>query len=259
MIKPNLNDIHMQPHIITIDGPSASGKGTIATNISQKLNFNYLDSGAIYRLTAYIACHNLEEIEELHEADLYTENICIKIMQAFMHADIEFKTTMTKTSIILNGQDVSATLRQENIGKQASILASIPYIRQHLLNWQRQFAIIKIKGKYGLVTDGRDMGTVVFPHAMCKIFLIADVNQRARRRYTQLQSQLQIKNNINNQSILSYSQILQDLQERDNRDMQRTHSPLKPAADAHIIDNTLLSITETVDVILGLYQSKVSI
>jgi CMP/dCMP kinase len=236
-----------KPHIITIDGPSASGKGTIATEIAHQLQFNYLDSGAIYRLTAYIARHELKintqaesyETEDYTKHSEYTQDMCIEIMHAFKQANIQF----AKTAILFNGQNIAPILRQENMGNEASKLAAIPYIRENLLHWQRHFSTLN---SHGLVTDGRDMGTIVFPHATCKIFLIADVEKRAQRRYIQLQEKI------------TYAQILQDLQQRDARDIQRKHAPLIPAADAYIIDNTSLSISETVAVILDVYQRKLA-
>ena len=225
----------MNNKIITIDGPSASGKGTIAKKIANILGFEYLDSGALYRIIAYIAyqifgnninSQNIKEYESI-------------ILDQFKQSNINFE----QDKILLDNIDITKFIRSENIGNIASILAGSQNIRLALLDWQRKYATSK-----GLVTDGRDMGTVVFPDAKCKIFLVADVNKRAKRRYQQL-----IEQQAQNQSI-KLEDILLNLQQRDERDINRVNSPLKPAPNAFILDNSDLTIEKTIELVLEYYN-----
>jgi cytidylate kinase len=212
--------------IITIDGPSASGKGTIAKKLASILEYNYLDSGAIYRIIAYIQ----------HVNPKFNLK---QILQHFHSLKVEFLSD----NILLNGIDISSIIRSENIGNLASKIASEDTVRTSLLEWQRKYATSK-----GLVTDGRDMGTIVFPQAKYKFFLIAQVKERAKRRYQQL-----LNLNIAN---LDFNQVLQNLHERDERDINRKHAPLNPAKDAFILDSTHLSIDDTIQVILQHLQNQ---
>ena len=212
--------------VITIDGPSASGKGTVAARIAEALGFSLLDSGALYRVLGIAArkqqlsLHNHQQLARL-AADL----------------KIEFGIS-GPGSVQLNGEDVSQEIRTDAASKLASEVGAIPAVREELL--QRQLAF---RQPPGLVADGRDMGTVVFPDAELKIFLTASPEERAQRRYKQL-----IGKGIG--AILP--DLLRELKDRDERDSQRAVSPLKPAADAAILDTTKLTIDEVVARVLEL-------
>lgn len=215
-------------NIITIDGPSASGKGTVSAKVAQTLGWDTLDSGALYRLSAYAAMQ-----ENLAESDV----------QAIADLALKMQIVFKDLHIYLNGNDVTDAIRQEAVGKLASKIASYPALRQALLERQRQFA-----QEPGLVADGRDMGTVIFPQAPLKIFLVADVNERAQRRYKQLQSM---------GVCCEFERILADLQARDKQDIERPVAPLKPATDAHIIDSSHLSADQTSQKVLELWREYV--
>ena len=212
----------MTVQIITIDGPSGSGKGTLAAKLAAHYQFHLLDSGALYRLLGLsLHQHNL-----LDSLDSALEQ-CIKIAT---NLDIKFVTTEAGTQVQLDGEDVSQTIRTERVGEFASKVAAIPELRAALLERQRAFA-----QEPGLVADGRDMATSIFPEAQAKIYLTASAESRAARRVKQLQGMgLDVK----------ISDILANIQARDKRDMERTVAPLKPAADAYIIDSSELGIDE---------------
>ena len=212
----------MTIHIITIDGPSGSGKGTLAAKLAQHYQFHLLDSGAIYRLLG-LSLHQKELLEQLDQADVLAQSTEIAT-----HLDIKFQSTETGTHIYLDGEDVTDTIRTERVGEYASKVAAIPVLRTALFDRQRAFAQTP-----GLVADGRDMATTVFPEAKAKIYLTASAESRADRRVKQLQAMgLDVK----------ISDILTNIQARDKRDMERTVAPLKPAQDAYIIDSSDLSI-----------------
>lgn len=212
--------------VITIDGPSASGKGTVAQMVAQKLAYHYLDSGALYRLVALVAIRS--------NTDCANESAIADIAS---HLD----ATFDGSSILLNGENVSDAIRSEQCSKLASIIAGQPAVRAALL--QRQCAF---RQSPGLVTDGRDMGSAVFPDASLKIFLTASAEERARRRYKQL-----IEKGIN----ANMQSILQDIYERDTRDSNRDISPLKQQVDAKLLDTTFLSIEEAVNEVLRLHNA----
>lgn len=214
-------------NVIAIDGPSASGKGTISAKVAQALGWDTLDSGALYRLSAYAAL----------QAGLAPED-----ESAIAELALKMQIVFKDLCVFLDGEEVTEAIRQEAVGKLASKVATYPALRQALLERQRLFA-----KEPGLVADGRDMGTVIFPHAPLKIFLVADVNERAQRRYRQLQNL-----GLDGQ----FESILADLQARDKQDMERPVAPLKPAADAHIIDSSHLSIEETTQKVLELWQNQ---
>ena len=216
-----------KPPVIAIDGPSGSGKGTIASELASKLGFNYLDSGAIYR-TLGIA---------VQKANVDFTNHA-QIVEIYNKSDISFESNKPH-NIILNGKDVSMLIRSQMGSDFASKLGQIPEIRDILLEGQRAY-----RREPGLVADGRDMGTTVFPDANLKIFLTASVKERANRRYKQL-----ITKGID----ATLPDLLQDLKERDKRDTERTVSPLKPAEDAVTLDSTDLTIDEVVNQILKLF------
>lgn len=207
--------------VITIDGPSGSGKGTIGYLLSQKLNWHFLDSGALYRALAFSALKQHILLQE--EAPL------VALAQQL---SIEFKTKISHQPPLtyIDGVDVTETIRSEECGVAASKIAALPSVRAALLDRQRNFRKLP-----GLVTDGRDMGTVVFPDAQLKFFLIADAKERALRRYRQLKEK-----GIN----VSLDALCDELVERDRRDERRVVAPLKPASDAVIIDTTGLDIEQ---------------
>ena len=216
-----------KPPVIAIDGPSGSGKGTIASELASKLGFNYLDSGAIYR-TLGIAVQKAN-VDFMNHA---------QIVEIYNKSDISFESDKPH-SVILNGKDVSMLIRSQMGSDFASKLGQIPEIRDILLEGQRAY-----RREPGLVADGRDMGTTVFPDANLKIFLTASVKERANRRYKQL-----ITKGID----ATLPDLLQDLKDRDKRDTERTVSPLKPAEDAVTLDSTDLTIDEVVNQILKLF------
>lgn len=212
----------MTVQIITIDGPSGSGKGTLAAKLAAHYQFHLLDSGALYRLLG-LSLHQQDLLDCL---DSELEQ-CVKIAT---NLDIKFVTTESGTRVELDGEDVTQTIRTERVGEFASKVAIVPELRAALLERQRAFAQAP-----GLVADGRDMATSIFPEAQAKIYLTASAESRAERRVKQLQAMgLDVKIN----------DILANIQARDKRDMERTVAPLKPAADAYIIDSSTLGIDE---------------
>jgi len=211
--------------VIAIDGPSASGKGTVAQLVATKLGFHYLDSGALYRIVAFAAQQN-----NIAWSDALAVTECAKTLS------IEF----TNEQVFLNKKDVSNEIRTEEIGKGASQVAVHAPLRSALVEMQHSFCKAP-----GLVADGRDMSTVIFPDAKLKVFLTASTETRAQRRYQQLLGKNQPAN---------YENILQDLTERDARDKNRTSAPLVMAGDAILLETDNLGISEAVDYILQKYQ-----
>lgn len=209
-------------NVITIDGPSGSGKGTLATKLAQHYQYQLLDSGAIYRLLGL-------RLSQQGLLPVFKDTI-VEAVHIATHLDIQFLPSQTGMSTYLNGIDVSHQIRQEKIGQFASQVAAIAPLREALLARQRQFSQAQ-----GLVADGRDMGTVVFPQAQAKIYLTASAISRAERRYKQLQA-MGVDAKL--------SAILINIEERDRRDMEREVAPLKPATDAIIIDSSDLSIDD---------------
>ena len=208
---------------IAIDGPAGSGKGTIAKELSKILNYHYLDSGAIYRVIA-LAIHN-KKLEFNQEK---------KIVELLKNIDISFEFDKT----FLDGKDVSSEIREESISKLASKIAQNQELRKSLLSFQRSFA-----KKPGLVAEGRDMTTVVFPGADLKIYLDASVEERSKRRHKQL---ILKGNNVN------IANLVTEIALRDKQDKERVHSPLVIDDEAHIINNDGLSVEETINKILAL-------
>ena len=215
--------------VITIDGPTASGKGTVAQRVASALGWGVLDSGALYRLTALaVQQQAIDPENETAVADVAAT------------LNVQFRPN----EILLGGQDVSEVIRQEHVGNLASRLAPNPKLRAALLSRQRAFRLAP-----GLVADGRDMGTIVFPDAQVKIFLIADVQARAQRRAKQL-----IEKGIS----ANLEDLLADMRARDARDTQRSVAPLIAAKDAHVVDSSTLTIDQTVQSILGLWSRFLS-
>ncbi len=219
----------MKIPIITIDGPSASGKGTIAEKVAAALGFHVLDSGALYRLTALSALKSAVPLDD--EAG-------VAGLAAVLPA--EFRAG----EIWLDGENVTQAIRAEAVGEGASKIAALPAVRTALLARQRAYAQAP-----GLVADGRDMGTVVFPHAVTKVFLTASAEARAERRYKQL---------IEKGNSASLTDLVSDMQARDARDTQRAVAPLKPAPDALVLDSTTMDIGQVVAAVLGRYQERCS-
>jgi cytidylate kinase len=203
--------------VLTIDGPSGSGKGTVAQMVARKFGWHYLDSGAIYRVLAQAALK--------HALDLSDEVALSKLAETL---DLRFDFEGDELKVILEGEDVSLLIRTETAGNAASKVAAIPAVRAALLQRQRDFRKMP-----GLVTDGRDMGTVVFPDAPFKVFLTASAEERAQRRYKQLK-QKGIESNL--------SDLIAEISERDKRDSEREVAPLRPAEGALILDSTELGI-----------------
>jgi len=218
--------------VLTLDGPSAVGKGTVASIIAQTLDWHLLDSGAIYRALAIaVRIHNIK-INDINGLLTLVDGL-----------DLRFELVPNQRSlkVYLDNVEVSTELRTEKTAELASKLAMIGLLRKSLLIKQQQF-----KRPPGLVADGRDMGSVVFPEAPFKVFLTAEVEERAKRRLKQLQ-ETGITGNI--------SHTLAEVQKRDERDANRQHSPLRPAKDALIIDTTNLSIDEVISKVMALIKA----
>tara|TARA_R110001583_G_scaffold50189_12_gene156666 strand:+ start:1017 stop:1703 length:687 start_codon:yes stop_codon:yes gene_type:complete len=221
-------------NLITVDGPSGSGKGTVCHILAKKLQWHLLDSGALYRILAYAALQ---------------QNIALTDSQALadlaLTLDVTFVSNGSGVDTLLGGENVGDKLRTEVVGQAASEVASIELVRSALLARQKAFL-----QKPGLIADGRDMGTVVFPDAKVKVFLDASAEERAQRRFNQLQDK-----GFN----VSIAQILSEIKERDYRDRNRVIAPLRPADDAFVIDSTTLTINEVVEQILTLVSLKLKI
>ena len=207
--------------VIAIDGPSGSGKGTVSLTVAQKLQFNYLDSGALYRILGHLADQKNIEFSD-HQG----------LTNLAANMDISF----ANGQVLLDGQAVGDVIRTEDAGKRASLVSPIPEVRETLLLWQRNQARAP-----GLVADGRDMGTVVFPSACCKIFLTASAQARAERRFKQLRDK---------GFDVNIRQLFQEITDRDERDSTRKASPLKPADDAIVLDTTDLDIQDVVSKVM---------
>ncbi|MGF1737160.1 (d)CMP kinase [Photobacterium satsumensis] len=219
--------------VITVDGPSGAGKGTLCMLLAEKLGWKLLDSGAIYRVLALAALH--------HGVDLESEDALVPLAA---HLDVQFVAEGELVKVILEGEDVSGELRKEETGMAASKVAALPRVREALLRRQRAFSEAP-----GLVADGRDMGTVVFPQAEVKFFLDASAEERANRRMKQLQQKgLDV----------SFDHLLKEIQERDDRDRNRAVAPLRPAADALVLDSTEMSIDQVIELALAHIETKLS-
>ncbi len=213
--------------VITLDGPGGAGKGTVSTLLAAKLGWHFLDSGALYRLTALAAMN--------HGVELTQESAVAIIAE---HLDVRFEHDAQSTRIILENDDVTESIREEQVGNNASVVAAFGRVRNALLKRQRAFAT-----EPGLVADGRDMGTVVFTDAPLKVFLTASAEERAKRRVLQLESK---------GVVADFDVVLADIESRDERDRNRSEAPLKPAEDAIELDTTNMPIDDVVQAVFDL-------
>ena len=222
-----MNNSHTKPFVITIDGPAGSGKGTISKLVSKTLGFHYLDSGAIYRIIALNAKTMNLDSSQINE-----------ILELIDGLEINF----TNEKVFLDSKDITDLIRSELVGKFASEIAKNETIRERILGFQKSFF-----KPPGLVADGRDMGTVVFPEAKVKIFLTASIEERANRRYKQL---ILKENNVN------LSDLFERIKLRDESDTNRKISPLKAAKDAYLIKTDSLSINQSFEKVMEIIRSK---
>ncbi|RSZ57224.1 (d)CMP kinase [Massilia atriviolacea] len=215
---------HSHIPVIAIDGPTASGKGTVAHRVADRLGFHYLDSGALYRLTALMALRRATPLSDEHGLAKLAEHL---------------PASFSGGEILLANENVTQLIRAEEVGNMASKIAALPAVRQALFALQLGF-----RRAPGLVADGRDMGTVIFPHAQLKVFLTASTEARAQRRYKQL---------IDKGFSANIEDLLSDLKARDDRDTYRAIAPLMPAEGAHLLDTSHMTADEAVEEVLKWY------
>ncbi|ATZ11195.1 (d)CMP kinase [Erwinia amylovora] len=220
--------------VITIDGPSGAGKGTLCKAMAEALQWHLLDSGAIYRVLALAALH--------HQVDISSEEALVPIAA---HLDVRFVSHNGEIEVILEGEDVSTEIRSPDVSNTASKVAAFPRVREALLRRQRGFRELP-----GLIADGRDMGTVVFTDAPVKIFLDASSEERASRRMLQLQEK---------GFSVNFERLLSEIKERDERDRNRAIAPLVPAADALVLDSTTMSIEQVIEIALKYARDKLAL
>ena len=215
--------------VICIDGPTASGKGTLAAKVAGALGYHLLDSGALYRITALAAMRTSLPLDATGEA-------------AIANLAQSLQITFQGDQVLLAGDNITEAIRTEEVGMNASKVAALPQVRLALVDLQHSFRRLP-----GLVADGRDMGSVIFPDAPLKVFLTASADQRAQRRFKQL---------ISKGNAATLAALRADLEARDARDTSRSTAPLKPTQDARLLDNSDLSIQQAVDLVLSWWQSS---
>ncbi|GAA0287268.1 (d)CMP kinase [Psychrosphaera haliotis] len=220
--------------VITIDGPSGAGKGTVCRLLAQRLGWEILDSGAIYRVLALASIH--------HQVDPSDEESLIPLAA---HLDVQFQSTDNSSQIILEGEEVTLSIRNEEVGGVASKIASLPRVREALLRRQRAF-----KQLPGLIADGRDMGTVVFPDAEVKVFLTASAEERADRRFKELKEK---------GHDVKIGDLLNDIKARDERDTNRSVAPMVAAEGAICIDSTTVSAQEVYEQLIQVIEKTFNI
>ena len=220
--------------VITIDGPGGAGKGTLCKAMAEALGWHLLDSGAIYRVLALAALH--------HHVDVESEEALVPLAA---HLDVRFISTDGNLEVVLEGEDVSSEIRTQEVANAASKVAAFPRVREALLRRQRAFRELP-----GLIADGRDMGTVVFPDAPVKIFLDASADERAHSRMRQLQEK---------GFDVNFERLLSEIKERDDRDRNRAVAPLVPAADALVLDSTELNIEQVIEKALQYAREKLAV
>ncbi|MFS2224971.1 (d)CMP kinase [Pantoea sp. B65] len=220
--------------VITIDGPSGAGKGTLCKAMAEALQWHLLDSGAIYRVLALAALH--------HQVDIESEEALVPLAA---HLDVRFVSTNGEMEVILEGEDVTAEIRSQDVSNTASRVAAFPRVREALLRRQRAF-----RDAPGLIADGRDMGTVVFVDAPVKIFLDASSEERAHRRMLQLQEK---------GFSVNFERLLSEIKERDDRDRNRAIAPLVPAKDALVLDSTSMTIEQVIEKALQYAREKLAL
>jgi len=222
--------------VICLDGPSGVGKGTICLAVAKKLGWHILDSGSLYRITALQVSRKFPETEVVDIDESQLAEIAEKL-------NVSYQEDNGELAIVLDGQEVSSLIRNEKIGDIASKVAAVPVVREALLARQRAFLQLP-----GLVADGRDMGTVVFPDAPLKIFMTASAEERAQRRYKQLKEK-----GID----VNLALLVKELRQRDERDMKRKTAPLKPASDAITIDTTTLDIEQVTQEVMHWVEQRI--
>jgi cytidylate kinase len=217
--------------VITVDGPSGAGKGTVCARLAQELNWQLLDSGALYRITGLASDRKGLALDDEDAISEVAANL-----------DVRFEPTPVGVKVILEGDDVTDQIRTEEVGSLASQVAALPEVRSALLQRQRDFQTLP-----GVIADGRDMGTVVFPTARVKVFLTASAEERGQRRYKQLTEK---------GFDASLPALIEDIRARDERDSNRAVAPLKPADDATVIDSTSMTIEEVCNQVLDLVNKS---
>lgn len=222
--------MHPTP-VVTVDGPSGAGKGTLTALLAENLGWHLLDSGAIYRVLAVAAMH--------HDIPLEDEEAIVPLASGL---DVSFETDNNQRRVVLEGEDVTDDIRTEDVGAAASKIASLARVREALLRRQRAF-----QQDPGLIADGRDMGTVVFPDAVIKLYLTASPEARAERRFKQLKDK---------GMDVSIARLLTDIKARDDRDINRSVAPLVPAEDAILLDSTGLDINQVFDSAMEILTSR---
>ena len=228
--------VNQSAPVITVDGPSGAGKGTVCARLAQELNWQLLDSGALYRITGLAS-----ERKGLTLSDSMNEHDELAVAEVAANLDVRFEPTPVGVKVILEGDDVTDQIRTEEVGSLASLVAALPAVRTALLQRQRDFQALP-----GVIADGRDMGTVVFPQAQVKVFLTASAEERGQRRYKQLTEK---------GFDASLPALIEDIRARDERDSNRAVAPLKPADDATVIDSTSMSIEEVCNQVLELVNN----